>query len=148
MALYIHETCVGCGACLRICPVDAVSGKQKKQHEIDRYRCIECSACGRVCPTGSITDIFGEVIEKLPRTAWDMPKIDREACTACGICAEVCPTGAMEMEKQGDVRFAAVRHPSSCISCEWCYDNCMFSAIEMKERDADPAKGRGEKLSD
>ncbi len=140
MALYINETCIGCGACLRICPVEAVTGEQKQRHVIDPSKCIECSACGRVCPTGSITDVFGTVISRLPRNFWDMPCIDKDACTSCGICAQVCPTGAMEMEKQGDVLVAAVRHPSSCISCEWCFDNCMFSAIMMQQREEEPGK--------
>ncbi len=144
MALYITDSCIGCGSCLRICPVDAVSGESMKKHVIDRTRCIECSACGRVCPTGSITDIFGKVIQRIPRSAWEVPRITRQKCTSCGICVEVCPAQVLEMELHDGVLTAVVKHPSSCVSCEWCIDNCMFSAIDMEKKDAEAGSAREE----
>ncbi len=140
MSLYITEQCIGCGACLRICPVEAVAGKPKKRHEIDSQRCIECSACGRVCPSGSVVTILGEVIEQQPRSQWDIPHIDPKQCTGCGVCAETCPAGVLEMEEAEGRRIAQAVHPGSCVSCEWCLDNCMFSAIEMKPRGTDAVR--------
>ena len=43
------ETCVGCTACARKCPVDAISGEKKKPHTIDQETCIGCGACYTAC---------------------------------------------------------------------------------------------------
>jgi ferredoxin len=43
------ENCTGCGACLRICPVDAIMGEKKKVHQLDPNKCIKCRACYEAC---------------------------------------------------------------------------------------------------
>ncbi|MFW6122125.1 MAG: 4Fe-4S binding protein, partial [Petrotogales bacterium] len=43
------ENCTGCGACLRQCPQDAITGKKKETHVIDPEKCIKCGACYDVC---------------------------------------------------------------------------------------------------
>ena len=43
------EKCVGCRACMRVCPVQAVSGEAKQVHEIDLAVCVSCGACYEVC---------------------------------------------------------------------------------------------------
>ena len=44
------DRCSGCGACARICPVEAISGEKKKPHVIDQEICIRCGACLGACP--------------------------------------------------------------------------------------------------
>jgi NADH-quinone oxidoreductase subunit F len=47
---YINsENCTGCGACLRQCPQDAITGEKKEPHSIDPEKCINCGACYDVC---------------------------------------------------------------------------------------------------
>ena len=41
--------CVGCTACARACPADAVRGERKKAHTIDPARCIRCGKCYEAC---------------------------------------------------------------------------------------------------
>lgn len=46
-----RDRCSGCGACARICPVEAISGEKKKPHVIDQKICIQCGACLGACPS-------------------------------------------------------------------------------------------------
>lgn len=49
------EKCIGCTACKRVCPVDAISGEVKKPHVIDQAKCIKCGACMDTCKFGAIS---------------------------------------------------------------------------------------------
>lgn len=48
------DKCVGCTACARNCPVEAISGEAKKTHSIDPDKCIRCGICKQVCNFGAI----------------------------------------------------------------------------------------------
>ncbi|RPJ07350.1 MAG: 4Fe-4S dicluster domain-containing protein, partial [Spirochaetaceae bacterium] len=41
--------CIGCGACMKACPVNAISGIKRNPHLIDQDVCIKCGECMKAC---------------------------------------------------------------------------------------------------
>src|SRR6056297_1624139 len=54
LSYIITENCRGCTKCVKVCPVDAISGKVKEVHKIDQDKCIKCGACLEACPFDAI----------------------------------------------------------------------------------------------
>lgn len=53
VALVDPETCIGCGACVDGCPVEAISLDDKAK--VDPDACSSCGACVDTCPVEAIT---------------------------------------------------------------------------------------------
>jgi len=49
------EKCIGCTACSRVCPVQAIEGAVKQKHHIDPDKCIKCGQCMATCKFGAIS---------------------------------------------------------------------------------------------
>lgn len=48
------EKCIGCTACSKVCPVDAIEGKVKENHIIIQNQCIKCGNCYEACKFDAI----------------------------------------------------------------------------------------------
>jgi NADH-quinone oxidoreductase subunit F len=53
----ITDNCIGCGACKRNCPVDAISGERKERHILDREKCIKCGKCIESCKFNAVEKV-------------------------------------------------------------------------------------------
>lgn len=53
-AVVDKDTCLGCGACEGVCPVEAVTVNDGVA-SVDEDTCVECGACTAECPVEAIT---------------------------------------------------------------------------------------------
>ena len=47
------DLCLGCGACVSVCPVEALSLDADGHAESNKDVCIDCGNCANVCPVGA-----------------------------------------------------------------------------------------------
>ena len=78
------ETCIGCGLCVEVCPLQAVSMAPEKKASISDL-CVDCKACTKVCPKDAIRGSLEEGAGKIQ-------------CESCPICCRILPgnTGACQ----------------------------------------------------
>ena len=95
VAIVDENKCVGCGECIKNCPMGCLVLLPKDQKTFVACRsqdkgaitrklcqtgCIGCGKCSKVCEQGAIT------------VTNFVSKIDYSKCISCGKCVEACPT--------------------------------------------------------
>ena len=80
------EECIACGACVDVCPVEAISLEDTAV--IDAETCTSCETCVERCPAKALT-LSGEEIS-----------VDLDRCFGCGVCAVGCPAEAIKMTEK------------------------------------------------
>jgi len=138
MPYSVIESCTGCSACIRKCPVNAIHGERKKQHMIEPGLCIECGACGRICPSKAILDERGQLTERIKPDQWLKPVWNYSGCVECRICMLACPTSSINLVRHQENHnglkptYPYLHQPNTCIGCSLCEKSCPTSAIRMK----------------
>jgi len=54
VALIDEAACIGCAACLPVCPTDAIIGAAKRMHTVIAEACTGCELCIIACPVDCI----------------------------------------------------------------------------------------------
>ena len=49
-----EEVCIGCGACVGTCPMEAIELNDENHAAVNEEVCISCGACVGACPMGAI----------------------------------------------------------------------------------------------
>lgn len=58
------EKCKGCMACVKSCPVQAISGEQGSTPTINQIQCIKCGTCAASCPFDAIEKVPGRIVSQ------------------------------------------------------------------------------------
>lgn len=69
-ALVNQEECAGCGICIEVCPVQAISLNSARKAQIDSEKCIECGNCAEECPNQAI-----ELVQVATSTQKDLSQV-------------------------------------------------------------------------
>lgn len=62
--------CIGCGACVDVCPEDVLAVVAGKAAIISAHKCIGHGLCAEICPVGAI-----EIVMASPSIAADLPRL-------------------------------------------------------------------------
>src|SRR4030042_4823778 len=135
MAYTIADTCIGCTACTKRCPTNAISGERDVIHIIDPRLCIDCGACGVVCPVECILDESGDVCKQFSRREWPKAIVIDDNCigSGCEQCINICPFNALELdtsgERVGDFFGVVNVIERRCTGCRLCEQSCGWNPI-------------------
>jgi len=132
----IIETCIGCTACTKRCPTNAITGERNYIHSIDPTLCIDCGACGIVCPPEAILDTFGNVTRTYKKQDWAKAVVIEDKCigSGCELCINICPFDALSLQHSDridDFFGVSTVDPKKCTGCRLCEDVCGWDAVHI-----------------
>ncbi len=136
MPYSIIETCIGCTACTKRCPTNAITGERNQLHVIDPTLCIDCGACGVVCPPEAILDTEGDVCRSYKKDDWPKAVVIEEKCigSGCELCINICPFDALSLqhtERIDDFFGVSTVDEKKCTGCRLCEDVCGWDAVHI-----------------
>ena len=54
LAFVDRKICVACGACMKVCPKEAISIYRGCYAAVEKAKCVGCGLCAQICPAGCI----------------------------------------------------------------------------------------------
>jgi len=132
----IVETCIGCTACTKRCPTNAITGERNQLHVIDPTLCIDCGACGVVCPPEAILDTYGNVCRSIKKDQCPMAVVIVEFCIVIRRQprSNLCPFDALSLQhtdRIDDFFGVSTVDEKKCTGCRLCEDVCGWDAIHI-----------------
>lgn len=134
-----RNKCGNCETCVKFCPTNAISIKDKSLIEVSedteflsledgnypfikKSLCVGCGSCANLCPQEAINlkRILGPLIEN------KCLSIDQDICAECNLCEETCPVEAIKLE-DGKI----ILDNSKCIKCNVCSSKCPVNALSL-----------------
>ncbi len=126
------DTCRRCGACVDICPAEAIfplaqsatgaAGTPVIDPEL--AACVVCDGlkCTTVCPSGALLPLTAPEQIRMGLAEVDWAACVRSHGEACRICVDQCPLGetAIRLAGAGPPEV----HPTGCVGCGVCQLVC------------------------
>jgi Na+-translocating ferredoxin:NAD+ oxidoreductase RNF subunit RnfB len=121
-------SCVGCGDCATVCPVDAICVHDGLAH-IDPRVCVGCGKCVGTCPKHII-----KLLPKEAKTAVMCSNVQKgalartnckNACIGCKKCELNCPEKAITVIDN----LARIDY-DKCTGCRLCEENCPTKCLK------------------
>jgi anaerobic carbon-monoxide dehydrogenase iron sulfur subunit len=82
----LMKTCIQCGECINVCPVQALYRAKNGVVMIKKKVCVGCFACVGFCPYSAMFT-HGDSTEPFK-------------CISCGACVKACPAEALRIEEE------------------------------------------------
>lgn len=135
-----EDTCIGCGACMKECPVECIELEMPSPVHIGD-ECVYCGQCVEICPFQAISlkeEFFqvenGRIIFKRRNILGPSEGevlIDSLACQRCEVCVNKCPVDAMVLEND-QIRV----DQDKCIFCGECQSICPTRAVQLHQKNS------------
>jgi len=124
--------CLEFGACVKVCPFDAIKMSEEALPLVDPDKCKACNKCVLACPKKlfSLIPVTHKVY--VACSSCDLGKDTRAVCPvgciACKKCEQACPVDAIHVLDN-----LAVIDYHKCISCGKCVEACPMKTIRIRE---------------
>lgn len=132
MTYSISDRCIGCGACAKKCPEEAIEGEIKVRFDIDPYLCKECGTCFDTCRQAAIIDPDGRPSPERQKKKAVKARVDADICAGCRTCLLNCPREAIRFIKPKVFSAGYCRvNTQNCAGCGTCTRSCITGAIQL-----------------
>lgn len=126
------EACRRCGACVDICPADAIYLIRGQSDAIDGTPaitpgvapCVVCDGlqCTTVCPSGALLALTDASEIRMGLAAVDADRCLRATGEDCTLCVDRCPLGPVAIRFGGDGPPEVLG--AGCVGCGVCQHAC------------------------